>query len=263
MRKLISFIILVNSLLACDSDETIETNVIDATIQITPMELLIPNANYIALSSKTDKLFPCENYKILTASSIGEENINITFFDVSETENCLTALGPAKNIFVLGELTNGEYKIGINNGSLKNNGLLKISNNEIVLDLESENGIEIVRKTTKRIPPNTYWGSVGFHTDSSLEKANEFLFELENMTGVKAFNKQIPGIYSYYEIKRNGEIVPDSLSGYNFVKYFIFQFNGEDDDKFNNEIDLLATSYHDDLSISFQNSKGDTIYIRD
>lgn len=248
-------------LIACEGDP-LERNAIDSTIEIVPGEFYLASAiPQLALACKTERIYPCMNYPIHFEQSFVDGKLSITFTHIPELDICLTALGPATIQIDLSTLPNGEYELELNNAALKNSGTLKITDTEITLDFKRQNGIEIVRETAKRIPTNTYWGAIGYHTELTNDKVDEFLNALKNIDGVVAFNNQIPGVYSYYEIDENGEMIMDAEnSGYYFVKAVVFQFDGTDEEKFKEEIELLAAPYYDDMNISISSFKGDRIY---
>ncbi|MGV8092283.1 MAG: hypothetical protein AB2L24_10515 [Mangrovibacterium sp.] len=259
--KKISIFVIVALLVACEQDEDpLKKNAIDSKIKIEPREYLDLNSRQLVLYCQTEKAYPCINYPILTEQVFQENKLSITFTSVLETDFCLTAVGPASAIINLGNMANGQYELELNNAELKNKGTLKISDSEITLDFKNQNGIEIVRQITKKVPVDTYWGTIGYHTGSTIEKVDEFLEKLKDIDGV-AFNKQVPGKYFYYEIDQNGEIVTNTEnSGYHFVKAFIFQYTGDDEEKFKEEIDFLVTPYFDDMYINVETYKGERIY---
>jgi hypothetical protein len=261
MWKIKVFIIIIAlTSIACESEDLLEENSIDSNIQITPQESVRDSSLQLGLSCKTEKIYPCINYSILTEVNFNEDLVKVNFIRVPEINICLTAPGPATTIIDLSDISNGEYSLELNNGSLKNNGHLKITDTEIVLEFNSGNGIEIVRHSTKIIPSNTYWGTVGYHTENNIDRVNEFLDLLKAKDEVTNFNNQIPGIYSFFEINQKGEIIPSENSGYHFTKYIVFQYDGEDNESFKEEIDQLSTAFFEDMIINFQNVDGDRIY---
>lgn len=260
MKRALFFVLLASSIIACENEDLLESNPIDSNIQITPTEFFNENSLRLGLSCKTEKIYPCINYPILTEVTVVENLVSVNFIRVPEIDLCLTALGPATTTIDLSDISNGDYELELNNGRLKNTGSLKITNSEIALEVDSEKGIEIIRETTKRLPNNTYWGTVGYHTENTIDQVNEFLNILKAKNGVANFNNQIPGDYSFFEINEEGEIIPTENSGYQFVKYFIFQYDGKNKETFKDEIDLLSTSYSEDMIIKFENYEGDRIY---
>ncbi|MFN7600658.1 MAG: hypothetical protein ACK5R0_04590, partial [Bacteroidota bacterium] len=141
--------------------------------------------------------------------------------------------------------------------NLKNTGVLRVNDNEIQLVFSQQNGIEIVRPTTRRVPQNTYWGTIGYHQSSSINLVNEFI---QKLTDKRAkFNKQTPGHYFYYEIDQNGDIITNTEnSGYYFVKAFIFQFDG-DESELKDVIKIDGKAYKVDLSINVETFKGERV----
>jgi hypothetical protein len=259
MKKELALFVLVFSLFACESEDILESNAIDSNIQITPTEFFGEPSPQLGLSCKSEKIYPCINFHIVTEVDFKEDIISVDFIEIPEIDICLTAFGPATTTIDFSDIANGEYELELNNASIRNTGRLIITDTSITLDFSSQKGIQILRETTKRVPNNTYWGKVGYHTETTIDKVNEFLDKLKVKNGVSNFNNQKPGIYSFYEINQDGEIIPREISGYHFVKYFIFQYDGDDEEKFKDEIKTLSRPYFEELRISFQNSSGERI----
>lgn len=259
MRKSFILLSLTASLIACDNDTLPVDAYVDSRIEVVPLEYPVAGATQLGLRCRTEKTYPCSNYSIVTELTYSENKISATFVGIHEMDICLTALGPASTVIDLSDVSNGEYELELNNGVLKNHGRLIISDSEIILDFQLQRGIEIIRKTTKRIPDHTYWGTVGYHSESSLARVNEFLRRLKRIQDVVAFNDQIPGEYSFYEIGDDSQMIPDPLSGYHFAANFIFQFHG-DQEQFKEELELLTTPYYDEMFINIQTVDGDRIY---
>jgi hypothetical protein len=257
MNRLLIFCTLT-LLLSCEYNDTgLTNNPIDSKIFIETRELLDINFRSLTFHCKTEKIYPCVNFPILTDKGINDNSFQITFTGIGETTICFTALGPASTVVDLRSVKSGEYPIEFNNAKLKNRGMLKVNDNEIQLVFSQQTGIEIVRPITKRVPQNTYWGTIGYHQSSSINLVNEFLQKLTNK-GAK-FNKQTPGHYFYYEIDENGDIVTDMQnSGYYFVKAFIFQFDG-DESELKNFIRIDGKPYKADLSINVETFKGEQV----
>jgi hypothetical protein len=253
MKKLLTFGIAA-LLIACDDNDSASTG---SKITIETREVLEPASRRLTFFCKTQKIYPCANIPILTEKQIDEASFKITFTSVGETSLCLTATGPATTSVDLNTLRNGEFEIELNNAYLKNKGTLKVTDTEIELLFDQENGIEIVRPNTKRVPGKTYWGTIGYHVQSSSVLADEFIQKF--VAQGAAFNKQTPGNYFYYDINSAGDIVSNvESSGYYFLKAFIFQYDG-DESALKNLIEVDGKNYKKDLSISVQTYKGEQI----
>ena len=258
MKKIITliFVIILNS---CDNDgDNLRSNPIDSNITIEFRELLGTDSRQLSFFCQTGKIYPCINYPILTEQNFENDILDITFTKVIETDICLTAIGPATTNVFLPSLVNGTYEIALNNSKLANKGKLEISNDKVDVIFENEKGIIIKRQSTRRVPLNTYWGTIGYHSATTINKVNDFLQKASEL-GVD-FSYQKPGHYFYYEIDENGEIVENiENSGYYFLKGFIFQYTG-DEDLFKKEIKELAVTYYDDMYINIETYKGERIY---
>lgn len=243
---------------ACEEkDLELTSNPIDFQIFIETREVLEADSRRAILLCKTEKIYPCVNFSLLTEENIDKNSLELNFTSVGETRLCATALGPATTSIDLNTLTVGEYDIQLNNGSLTNEGTLKITDKDISLFFQYERGIELVRPTINRVPPNTYWGTIGYHTSSSIIVVNEFL---QKLTAIGAeFSKQKPGHYFYYEIDINGDIITNTEnSGYYFKKAFIFQFDG-DESELKSLIRNDGKNYKTELSINVESYKGEQI----
>lgn len=255
MRKLLPLFIL-SLFFACSNDDLDLKSAIDSNIKIELRELLSPNKRELHLYAVTEKIYPCMNYPLTFDQHFEKNSVSITFTEVIEVGICLTALGPARAFIDLSHLRNGVYDFELNNGALKNIGKLTITDAEATLEFFTQNGIEVIREATMRVPEATYWGTIGYHSEESVEKVNEFLAQLKNIAGVGSV-KQEPGDYFFYQIDQNGEIITRTEnSGYHFVKAFIFQIEGEEE-KAMEEIISIATSYLDEMYINIETYKGE------
>jgi hypothetical protein len=170
---------------------------------------------------------------------------------------CLTELGPAQVTVDLGALPHGVYALELNTDNAGNKGTLRVSESQITLAFDHEDGIEIVRPTTMRVPENTYWGKIGYHEESSSDLVDAFLEKLA-AAGAE-FNKQTPGHYYHYEIDSAGEIIAETVhSGTRFLKAFIFQYEGNES-VLTDLIRIDGKNYEDALSIRVETFRGDVL----
>jgi hypothetical protein len=245
-------------LVACDNkDDDLRNNPIDSKISIETREVLGSESRSLTFYCRTEKSYPCINYPLAFSLNKANGKYELTFSGIIETKICLTAIGPATATVNLNNVPNGFYSFEVNNANLQNCGNLKVSDSEIVLNFSKQNGIEIVRAKTLRVPTNTFWGTIGYHTPDSEKLVADFLQKLKEEGAL--FSKQKPGHYFYYEIDNKGEIISNKEnSGYHYVSAFVFQFNGNESD-FKEKVKKIASSYFDDLYIYINSSKGETI----
>jgi hypothetical protein len=239
-------------------DIELRSNPIDSKILIETREVLEPNSRRLTFLAKTEKIYHCMNFPLLTEKETDESSLKITFTSVGEIDLCLTAFGPATALLDFNSVPNGEYAIELNNANLKNRGTLKITDTDITLLFGKKNGIEFVRHNTKRVPNNMYWVTVGYHVQSSSILVDEFIQKFADIGAV--FSKQSPGHYFYYEIDNSGNIVANvENSGYYFMRKFIFQYDG-DESKLRELVQVDGKNYKETLSMSLQSYKGEMIY---
>ena len=198
--------------LACESNDiSLKSNPINSTIIIEAREELGPDTRRLTLFCKTGKTYPCINFPILTEWTKDESAVEVTFTAVGETVVCLTAIGPATTLVDLDGLSNGEYAIEVNNANLKNKGTLKVT--DISLLFDKKNGIDFVRSNTKRVPDNTYWGTIGYHDESSSTLVDEFVQKFSDAGAV--FSAQTPGHYfsgrGFYPTQGDGKAGQDRI----------------------------------------------------
>lgn len=258
MKKILFFISLL-FIVAC-TNEKIDwaSNPIDSNIHVEFREMLSIDSRQLTLSCATEKQYPCINYPIATKLNFDNNKLSVTFTHVVETEFCFTAIGPATASVVLPDLENGEYELELNNGNLENKGKLIVSDEKVDILFNNPKGIHITRQSTRRVPSNTYWGTIGYHAESTSQKVTEFLQKAAAL-GVE-FNKQEPGDYFYYEIDKKGNIITETEnSGYYFVKAIVFQYTGNEE-LFKKQLKELGKTYFDDMYISIYTYKGEHIY---
>lgn len=245
-------------IMACDNVyDDLKNNPIDSKIFIETREVLGLESRSLTFYCRTEKSYPCINYPLAFSLNKTGDRYEMTFTDVIETDMCFTAIGPATANVDLNTVSNGVYNFDINNVNLRNKGTLEISDSEINLHFSKQNGIEIIRAKTFRVPNNTFWGTIGYHTANSEKLVAEFLQKLKDEGAL--FSKQKPGHYFYYEINNKGEIISNKEnSGYHYVSAFVFQFNGNES-YFKEKVKRIANSYFDDLYIYINSSKGETI----
>ena len=225
-------LILLLYLFACEENDSGALNPIGSNIKIETREVLEAGARRLTFYCATEKIYECSNYQISTETKSDEGSYNILFKSVEIGPICFTSLGPAVSFIDLGEIPGGNYSLIVRNGALLSKGKLVVSKGEIVLDFPKLNGIEIISPVTRRVPENTYWGTIGYSTQASATLVNDFIQTLSDNGAV--FAKQVPGNYFYYKIDANGDIVVDvENSGYSFTTGLIFQYH-------NDEADLAA-----------------------
>jgi hypothetical protein len=258
MTRILTFCILTTLISCEDNDLGLKTTPIDSKIIIETREVLEPTSRRLTFFSKTEKIYPCVNFPLLTKKEIDENSFKITFTSIGETDLCLTALGPATTLLDFNTLSNGEYEIELNNANLKNKGILSVTDTDVTFIFGQKDGIDFVRENTKRVPTKTYWVTIGYHTESSSTLVDKFIQKFSDAGAV--FNKQSPGHYFYYEIDSSGDIIANvENSGYYFMRRFIFQYDG-DESKLKELVQVEGKDYKETLSMRLETYKGEMFY---
>lgn len=257
MKKKTILLFLAILFTACEDKVNLEGNPINSNINIAIKEHIEADARTLYLYCSTEKTYSCANYPIITETEVGLNRFKIDFVEVWKTDFCFTAIGPATAYINLSVLGNGKYDIELNNGNIKNNGTLTISDTRIDLHIKKQKGIIVSGESLQRVPQNTYWGSIDYHSKETAAKVNEYLAKVEELGAV--FNKQPPGDYSYYEIDNKGDIItPVSDVKDYFLKYFIFNYTGNEED-FKKKLAELGKTYFDEMYIRVETYKGEFI----
>lgn len=245
--------------IACNDSDPLP--VVGSGVKIKAVIYRVNGGSFVTLSCQTVDWYPCANYFLDSKRTFDGEKLSITFTEAISPDICLTSSGPARVSFELDSIPNGEYRIELNNGHLRNGGVLKITANDVTLDLNSQDGIAIENQTVKLAPEGTFVGYISHRSLDVQDKVNEFLDKVQDMDGVTAFNNQVPGVYSAYTIGEDGKLLLLGNCGCVSESGVIFQYKGDDEEQFIADLDALATSYNDSMSISIYTRTKDDIDI--
>lgn len=197
---------------------------INSEIVVEFQEILNKGPRTIKVFAMTDTVYSCFNNRIDIRTETDDDAFKITYTGISFPAICADAFGPARAVVDLGPLLNGQYWLELNHGGRKNKGLLIITETDIDLLFAQLDGIQLLRTNLKRVPPQTYWGRIGYHEETSIALVDDFLKRLEDSGA--SFGKQVPGDYGYYQIDGEGEIKDPENHGKRFIRSVIFQYDG-------------------------------------
>jgi hypothetical protein len=245
-------IIILVILLGCQKDYSIES--IDSDIEIKLWETLDSTNRKLQLYCSTQRIYNCSNYGIKNKFSKSSGNIDINFTGILLPDMCLTAFGPARTIIDLGALSNGTYNLNIKVERKKSVGQLIITSDSYSIRLFKQNHIKIINTPLHRIPSNTIWGTVGYHTSSTSTLVQSFIDSLQFLGATAKIYPS--GDYGYFEINSNGQILPPENHGNHFIEPFIFDFSGNTSD-LKNLVKNYGINYGGSLSIRLYTTKGE------
>lgn len=179
-------------------------------------------------------------------------DFKVTLNEIVVPSDCNPGSAPATASVSLGNLPIGAYSFSINLKNTVNNvGLLTVTPNQYLLEMETEHGFILVRSQLLRIPDHTIWGYVNFVADQS-DLAAAFIEELKTLTAPKNF---LRGYYGHFTINNevNNITVTDQPIDFTLTS-FIHSYTDEERDA----IEGLITSYRDQgLTIWMRNELGE------
>ena len=209
----------------CSKTQT-ETS-FDENIKIKMIENVDSTKRTLTFSCYTEKNFECSNFYIEHTFAITENKIIINFIKITKPNICLTSIGPASAIINLEPLSNKDkdkdYEIEFNFGSSKVTGQLTITTSAYKVILPPQGKIQFINPALNRIPDNTIYGTVHFHSNTTLPIVQNFIDSLQISGATSAM--YIPGDYGSFQIQSNGQILQTQDLGYYFTRYFIFNYS--------------------------------------
>ncbi len=257
MRKLLQInILLLLIFVGCKKESTSNTK-IDSNVVIIMREQLGRNQKTLLLVCTTEKSYGCSNRGIAYKINKTNDRIDITFNNIVYSEVCLTSLGPATTVIDLGDLQTGTYKLNVIINRTVIKGELVVTPERYAISLANNTQLQLPEPVLQRIPANTIWGTVGYHTTSSAATAQAAIdaFVQAGAT-VRTYS---PGKYWYFTIDANGQILPPQNHGYWFVKPFIFQYVG-DSNQLITTLQQIKAQYGNALAVTVNTINGKVLF---
>lgn len=238
------------SLFACNKDEP--TNVIiDITddFYIDMFEDISNGEQRFQFEISTIALQDCPNYLIDYDITIDKDfrNIDLVLNDLIPPSDCFGDSTVAKRSISLGYMPSGAYSLKINlKDAVFNQGRLSVFGNQYILEMDSDDGIEVLNDRLYRIPRNTLWGYISY---SNLNDAQEFLVELEESSSIfpiDDFNDYLPGYYGYFDLNEDRNIVLQQTLNTNSVP-FIFRNESNDINSIKDFVEIACDEFNVDV----------------
>ncbi len=186
-----------------------------------------------------------------------DDKITINFIKISAPNICLTSLGPASTIISLNGIANKTYEIELNFGANKIIGHLNVTAGSFIATLPMQTKVQFVNPDLKRVPNNTIYGTVHYHSASTSSIVQKFIDTLQLYGATPTLYPQ--GDYGQFQIEANGQIKQTQDLGYYFTRYYIFNYS-------NNSVQLrdlvkrFGINYPNLLSITLNTTKGEIFY---
>lgn len=168
----------------------------------------------IFFSLKTEKIYGCFNYQIITDITSSGDNVDVNILGIEATNICLTALGPASSRTEI-DLPDGSYNLKIHSADFSDSYNLSVTDKSINIDGNNHTGTKPLHRINWRYPKNSFAYMCGTLTqDSSI--CNDFLDTLESKIDLQEFTFPDSGKIPY----------PAGSAGHYYdmpAKYFYYQ----------------------------------------
>lgn len=229
----------------------------DENIKIKMTETVDNVKRILNLNCYTEKIFECSNYGIETTYSLTEDKITINFIKIITPNICLTSLGPASTVVRFNALANKLYAMELNFGATKITGQLNVTTGSFVATLPVTTKVQLVNPDLKRIPDNTIYGTVHYRSDSTSTLVQKFIDTLQLYGATPTLYPQ--GDYVQFQIEGNGQIKQIQDIGYNFTRYYIFNYSNNSG-QLRDLVKRFGMNYSALLLITLNTTKGETFY---
>lgn len=247
--------IFLSVLSACKKTEATPT--FDENIKIKMAETVDSVKRTLSLSCYTEKIFGCSNYGIEATHTLTNDKITINFIKIIAPTICLTSLGPASTVISFNGLANKTYAMELNFGANKITGQLDVTAGSFVATLPPQTKVQFVNPDLKRIPDNTIYGTVHYHSASTSSIVQKFIDTLQLYGAVPTLYPQ--GDYGQFQIEANGQIKQTQDLGYYFTRYYIFNYSNSSG-QLRDLVKRFGINYPNLLLITLNTAKGETFY---
>jgi len=223
---------------------------IDSKILINLHEGLSSQGRNLILDCSTEKIYPCYNFGIINNVVKGNDFFKIKFSGIVIPSICFTALGPARCLIKLGQLTEGNYSLSLEvNGQLIF-AQLTVSKNVYKIDYQQNPYFVFNNPEILCIPDNLIWGVIDYYDDSLSVVADSFLDSLQILGAQTVQLEQ--GNYGYFKV--------DSLNNLIFPGFPKRTFAYKFEDTLEEIQELIFRYYYQSIHISLYDWRGAVIY---
>ena len=153
-----------------------------------------------ALNVKSTHELGCSNYSIPYQLEINQENIKLVLNKVSLEGECLSPSSYVNQVLDLGFQDSEKNITIVLQDIVSNSGKIKVTEDNISLNLNSNDGIKISKAKISRIKKNMMWGSIQNGSQSSIDKIKELFTSIDNGKFVT------PGDYGLFYVANSTDL---------------------------------------------------------
>jgi hypothetical protein len=140
----------------------------------------------------------CDNVRVKHAITVVSNRVFVTLKELDRPSNCSGVGEVAHDTVHLGQLTEGVYRVQINlKDAIINQGTLTITPSRAILEMSTENGINVTAPTVMHIPERAIWGGVSIES-ANIPAMHKFLDTLSNICPI--FNESL-GNYGHFSFQ--------------------------------------------------------------
>lgn len=234
---------------ACSKDDNEQDDYELGGVEIKMWENIDAVPRTLQLRCETRQIFPCCNWGITHTVNVSSEAIDIRFKDIYIPDICLTATGPATAHIDLGSLSEGTYNLNLSAPGSHDSGSLIVNDDyyKLSLNFPYSSRLAFPYDQLNRIPENTIWGHVGYHSEDTEPLVDSFIDDLREK-GAEP-DDYLHGEYGYFRILNTGEIETSKYHGYHLIEPFIFDYQ-DDMSSVEELVKYYGLNHGDDLNIS-------------
>lgn len=252
-----AFLIPLLFIFSCESEEAEPSNTLGSEIELSMAEYIDLDQRTLILKFLTLEDFPCINYQIKHQVMVDHQTISVVLEKVEAADICLDAIGPASAFIDLGQLSEKEYDLQIQLGeSLINQGTLTVSKEAYRMNLNDNQGIELLNPALNRIPAQAVWGMIKYQNEAERQALMSFFDEAMDMAGATD-KKFAEGEYGYFQVNSEGRIVQPLDNQQTSEQVFLYEFSGEKDD-LQQVLQQVNTNFKD-VQLRFYNARGEEL----
>ena len=235
-------------LCGCRKDPTV------SDVDVRMWEVMDSTGRTLKFFCSTDRIYGCSNYRISHTFERSGDRVEIEFSGIIVPDVCLTSIGPASATVDLGALPDGTYAIDLQVGGNKNEGQLLITPDQYTISIEQPRQLRVTNSPLQRVPSNTIWGTVGYHSSTTAPLVQSFIDSLQ-LAGA-AVQPYHSGDYGYFQIDTNGDISPPQNSGYYFIRPYVMHYTGGST-ALNTLVTNYGIHYGDSMNIILYTTRGE------
>jgi hypothetical protein len=192
------------------------------TFNIRLIEQLDSTGKAFSLEVTTIEFQDCMEKSVDFNLSQSYNAVLVSLNDIITPDECPDGSAPARSTVLLKDLEIRTYTIDINlKNTVKNTGTLTVLPDQFILEMETEDGFQVLNPELWRIPERTIWGSFSYATEDMAVVVQNFLADLESLCEENTFPE---GDYGhFYVVNSESILIPDQApAGLSFRRNFLF-----------------------------------------